>query len=308
VLEQEMQGEPAIDLRTVARPTGDDHLDIQGIRVLERHPMILFGDGGTFKSYLGLYIAGELARQGLAVLFADWELDAHDHRDRLGRLFGESAMPTVQYARCQRPLVAEADRLARLVAEHQCAYLVCDSVAFACDGPPEAAEVAQRYFQCIRRIGIGSLHLAHINKSDSSDQKPFGSAFWHNGARSTWNVKKSTEDGVGAGTIILGFYHRKTNVGAMLPSVGLSIEFDAERTRIHRTALGDVSDLAAEMPTAERMRKALTRPMTAAELADHLGAKVDTIDKTARRKSDMFTRASGADGIQRIALVSRREP
>src|SRR5437764_9155580 len=110
-------------------------------------------------------------------------------------------MPGAYYTRCDRPLTAEAERVARLRAEYDAAYIVCDSVAFASDGPPEAAETAQRYFQCIRRIGVGSLHLAHTNKSEDSDKKPFGSAFWHNGARATWNVKLSSEPTIGTAEI-----------------------------------------------------------------------------------------------------------
>ena len=168
--------------------TGTDTVEVHGIRLLDRHPVILFGDGGVAKSYLALFFAGELVRRGLRVLYADWELDAGDHSDRLQRLFGADA-PQVMYARCVRPMTYEAERLARLVRQHKCDYIVCDSVVFACDGPPEAAESAQRYFQALRQIGVGSLNLAHTTKSDDADKKPFGSAFWHNGAR---NVEYQT--------------------------------------------------------------------------------------------------------------------
>ena len=80
------------------------------------------------------------------------------------------------YARCERPLVYEADRLARIVREHDISYAIFDSVAFACDGPPEAAEVAGRYFRAVRQLGIGSLQIAHISKAENGDKKPFGSA------------------------------------------------------------------------------------------------------------------------------------
>ena len=43
-----------------------------------------------------------------------------------------------------------------------------------------------------------------------------------------------------------------------------------------------------------------------ADLADDLGANVDTLDKTVRRKTSLFTKVSGEDGITRIALVERR--
>jgi hypothetical protein len=37
----------------------------------------------------------------------------------------------------------------------------------------------------IRQIGKSSLLLAHTNRSENAEQKPFGSTFWHNGARQT---------------------------------------------------------------------------------------------------------------------------
>jgi hypothetical protein len=307
VLQAESEGAPAVDLRTIPRSSATDaSLDIHGFRVLERHPIILFGDGGTFKSYLALYLAGELARRGLSVLYADWELDGGDHSDRLFRLFGPD-WPLVHYVRCQRPLTAEVDRLARLAAQHEAAYMVCDSVAFACDGPPEAAESAQRYFQCVRRIGVGSLHVAHINKSDESDRKPFGSAFWHNGARATWNVKQSSETTVGGSEIRLGFYNRKSNLSALMPAVGLSIRFDQDRTLIHPISLADVGgDLAADLPISQRMQRALAQPLTLAALSEEIGAKIDSINKAVQRNPGIFKRMNGADGVARIALVSSR--
>ena len=61
------------------------------------------------------------------------------------------------------------------------------------------------------------------------------------------------------------------------------------------------------LPMWQRMKDALrSGPPTLASLAEELGAKVDTVEKTVKRKSEMFTRVSGEDGIRRIALVERR--
>src|SRR5262245_32488918 len=215
VHQAEREGNPAIDLRTVARPERDD-INIEGFVFPRRHVSIVFGDGGAAKSYTGLYIAGNLALRGLKIGLFDWELCGEDHRERLERLFG-SDMPQIFYCRCERPLTAETDRLRRIVREHQIDYAMYDSVAFACDGPPEAAEVAGRYFRAVREIGCGSLHIAHVNKSEENDRKPFGSSFWHNGARSTWFVQ-----GVASGedsTLRLGFYNRKANLGPLQPAL-----------------------------------------------------------------------------------------
>ena len=164
----EREGQPATLLREFPRPI-DDHLDVEGIRLFRRHPVILFGDGGTAKSYTALYLAGLLDQRGVRVMYCDWEFDGEDHRDRLERLFG-SDMPDVRYIRCERPLVHEADRIHRIVQEDGIGYVMYDSIAFACDGPPEASEVAGAYFRAVRQIGKGSLHVAHVNRSETGDK------------------------------------------------------------------------------------------------------------------------------------------
>ncbi len=128
-------------------------------------------------------------------------------------------MPPIIYARCERPLVHELDRLRRIVREHEIDFAVYDSIAFACDGPPESAEIAGKYFRAVRQIGPGSLHVAHVNKSDNGDQKPFGSAFWHNGSRMTWFAKLVDSPSAGK-SISLGLFNRKSNLGRIQSPVG----------------------------------------------------------------------------------------
>ena len=74
-------------------------------------------------------------------------------------------MPGIVYIPCARPLADDVDRIRREVIRHDIGYLVVDSVALACDGPPEAAEVAVRFFGALRELGLGSLLIAHVNRS-----------------------------------------------------------------------------------------------------------------------------------------------
>jgi hypothetical protein len=305
VLAAERNGRPAILLRDLPRPTADEDLNVGGLRLLRRHPVCIFGDGGALKSYLGLWIGAQLARRGLRVLYADWEFAGEDHRDRLERIEGED-MPELWYLRAERPTVAEVDRLRRIVREERIDYAILDSVAFACDGPPEAAEVAASYFRAVRRIGVGSLHVAHVNRSDTNDQKPFGSTFWHNGFRSTWFAKRSdtTPD---SGSVTVGLYNRKANLGPLLAAVGYRVTFGDERTTIAPTDLADVTELAAGLPLWQRMVGLLrTGSMTMVEMASDLDVKVDSVSKAVRRgEHKVFTRIPGPDGIYRIGLLTR---
>jgi hypothetical protein len=299
-LAAERMGLPAVDLRDMDRPGPDDSIFIEGVKLPRRHPSILFGDGGAAKSYIGLYLAGRLVQQGFNVALFDWELAGEDHRDRLERIFG-SMMPKVYYARCERALVHEGDRLLRIVRDNKIDFAIFDSIAFACDGPPESAEIAGRYFRAVRQVGIGSLHIAHITKSEGGDQKPFGSVFWHNGARATYFVtlSNSSQDGK---TLSVGLFNRKTNLGALNAPAGFTIEFTNDRTYFTKANPADTPDLAEKMTVRQRMDHLLRGGALAIEdIAKEIEAEPATISRTVRRYKRQFTLIEGG----KVALLQR---
>lgn len=292
VLAAERKGQPAVDLRTIEKPGPDDALHIEGLTLPRRHPAILFGDGGACKSYLGLYLAGCLAQQGLSVGLFDWELCASDHRDRLERLFGP-IMPRIWYARCERPLFYEADRLQRIARGESLDYVLYDSIVFACDGPPESAEVAGRYFRACRQIGVGSLHVAHVTKTDGADQKPFGSTFFHNGARATWNIKIADESPTGD-RINLGLFARKANLGRLPHPTGFNFEFSSDRTFVSGSNPADTPDLAEHMTVRERMMHLLRGgALSVDDVAKEIEATPASVYKTVQRHGRLFTLLEG---------------
>jgi hypothetical protein len=216
-------------------------------------------------------------------------------------------MPEILYVRGERPLVHEVDRLRKIVRDERIDFAIVDSIGYACPGPPEAAEHAMSYFRAVRQLGIGSYHIAHVRQGDGNDQRPFGSAFWHNSARSTWYVKlaETSPDGQ---RLTIGLYNRKANLSALRAAVGFEVLFNQGRILFNRVNVAEVSALAESLPLWQRLKSALARanePLTLAALADDLGANVDTLDRTVRRKPTLFTRVSSEDGIRRIALVAR---
>jgi len=294
VMQAERQGDPGVWLHT-ARPADPENstIEVQGFVLPRRHPSILFGDGGTVKSYLALYVAGTLVHQGVSVAVFDWELDIQDHRERLERLFG-SLMPTrILYVRCERPLVYEADRLRRVVQEHQIDYSIYDSVAYACDEAPETAEAASRYFRAVRQIGGASLHIAHMTKGEGGDQKPFGSVFWWNSARSIWYAQRAQETPDGS-VVELGLYHRKANVGALHKPVGFRVTFLEDRTEFKRSSIFESPELAKKLSIHERMRHLLrSGAMRPDVIAEELQANVESIQREIRRRKDRYVVLEG---------------
>lgn len=302
----ERRGTPSTPLHTFERGGGEDAVyDVNGWPWLRDHAMITFADGGGLKSYLALYGVGLLAQRGVAVGYVDWELSGHEHRDRLERLFGDD-LPTIAYFRCDRPLVDEADRIQREAQRLGLDYLVFDSAGFGTAGPPEAAEEALKYFRAVRQIGLGSHHLAHVNRSDNGDQKPFGSAFWHNSARATWFAKQTATSADGR-CLAVGLFNRKANLTRQHPAIGFQFDFEAGRTTVTRVDVASVDELAKQLPLWQRIKTAVRYgPRTLASLAEELDTSVDTLDRTIRRKKNVFTRVPDADGVTKIALVERR--
>jgi hypothetical protein len=148
--------------------------------------------------------------------------------------------------------------------------------------------VASRYFRAVRQIGGGSLHIAHVSKGENGDQKPFGSAFWHNGARSTWYIK---QDEASAGTDFLqvGLFNRKSNLGRLRPPLGFSISFGEEITTFRRTDVADRPGLASQLSVRQEMAHLLRRgAMTPERIAEELDEKPETVKRTVRRHKNLF--------------------
>lgn len=311
VIAFDRSGTDAPVLRSLAVPPAAVAWTIDGLGLLQRHPVILFGDGGQGKSLVALYLAGVLAQRGISILYCDWEFDGESHRARYGGLFGEGMPDSIRYAKCDRPLVAESDRLRRLVQQYHIDYLVCDSIVFACAAgvPAESAEAASSYFQALRQIGVGSLNLAHTTKAAQSEKddrqqhKPFGSVFWANGARATWFLKGVSD----RSRLAIGLYPRKANTGPLGPSVGWSVDFLGERIRFSALDVAAHRDLGQNLKVWERIASAVDGgAQTIASLSDDLGVDANTIVQAVRRKNGLFARFSGTDGIQRIGLISQQ--
>jgi hypothetical protein len=311
VVAAERRGQPAVALHEIPRPTAGTTLDVFGFRIFLDQPQIMFAPGGTGKSLLTLAIGGELGRRGIRTLLLDWELDGGEHRVRRDAL----ALPeTIYYRRCDQPLSVLSDSIKREMVDRDLRFVLCDSIAPACHGKPEDAEAAIDFFKAFRRIGAGGLAIAHT-RAENGEEKPFGSIFWHNLARSTWFLRRAG-DTTSADAITLGVFHRKCNLGRLRPPFGLELSCETDnddsetltRVRVRQIDVSDVAELATALPLWQRMRQALKAgPLTLAELSKELGAKTDTIDKAVRRRDQTFTRLTRtSDGMHRIALVERR--
>lgn len=308
VLRAERVGEPSVSLRTVElKPADDEQFEVLGLALPRRHATILFGDGGTGKSLLALELVKALDQAGERVGYFDWEMDPWIHRRRLAGLCGTAPLPDLRYVRCERPLIHEVDRLRRVIHTDGLTYAVLDSVGYGTAGPPESAEAAMDFARAARQLGIGTLWLAHITKGEQGDQRPFGSAFWHNSARATWFLKNASTSADGSVQQLVAF-QRKDNLGRRRNPIGLELAFRDPAISFRQIDAATVAEVAASLPMHMRLRTLLRNgPATIVAMAEALNAKPDTVKKALERgKGQLFTCLTKTDdGVHRWALAER---
>lgn len=308
VIRAEREGDEVIVLDD-APDVVDRDVDVFGLKVPTDAASMLIAHGDSLKSLIDLLVLGTLAQRGHRVLYLDWEWTADRHRARKCRLFGSERLDGLHYLRCRAPLVIEADRIRRYCDGNQIAFVAVDSVGLACDGKLIDDDVAVRFHRALATLPP-ALCAAHVPKSAvSADSKaepmgPFGSVFFSNLCRASWLVKKQL--GTSDNIVTVGLFPQKQNDGDRQKPTGLEFNFGAERIGVRSVNLADVDGLAEKLPLSVRMAHVLkSGPLTYAQLADTLTAKVDSVIKAAKR-NDTFQKVLSQDGVTRIALVERR--
>jgi hypothetical protein len=153
----------------------------------------------------------------------------------------------------------------------------------------------------VRQIGGGSLHVAHTTKSEGGDQKPFGSVFWHNGARATYYIQASESSSDGK-TLAIGLFNRKSNLGRLQPPTGYTINFGDDQTIFEQSEPADTPALAEKMTIRQRMRKLLYGgALSIEEVAEQIEKDPDTIRRTVVRHKAEFKILNGG----KVALLQR---
>ncbi len=155
-----------------------------------------------------------------------------------------------------------------------------------------------------RYVGIGGLHLAHVTKDQPGKdvaQKPFGSAFWANLARATWHIRADADEVSGDMEVLLS--NRKSNLGRLIPPLAYRVTF-GEAVSVRRIDAADSPGLSGHLSVRQRMVSAVRRrPLPLAVLAEEIDAAPETVSRTARRYSQIFTLLD--DG--RIALLEHEK-
>lgn len=228
------QGEPVYELNgmveSLVKPWRLNPL------VAEGEPTIIYGPGGSGKSYFALYAAllvqtgtagaGLMGVQGNA-LYLDWE-DDRENAQRRRRALQHGALSTNGkgpfYRHCVAPLADDLHAIQRIVADHQIKFLVIDSLAPAAGGD-NALENANRFFGALGRLHLPTLILAHVAKH-GEHKSIYGSVFFHNLARSVWEIETVQKEG--ESNISISLRHTKRNNGPKLPMRAYRFTFEED--------------------------------------------------------------------------------
>ncbi len=271
--------------------------------ILHQSPTLWFAPGGSGKSLLALALA-VCCENGLDLfgtceptktLYLDWETDYQETTRRvsliaegLSKIYEikkeEMALPS--YLRMYLPLVNGTEELLETVNTYGYQLLIIDSVAPALGSDLISAAEVTRFFGSVRRLnaeGITTLLITHINKGEKKDNKsqrtPFGSIFFENFPRLTWELRSEYRED--DNSFLFGVFCRKSNVGKLEPK-GYKLSFLPNCVDIEYI---DPEETDNTKQTLTEMTIALLekQDMTAKELASTLQATPETIWVTLNR-------------------------
>ncbi|MCS6285202.1 MAG: AAA family ATPase [Nitrospira sp.] len=319
VLRRYREGEP-LRLLNAETPVEDLSYQLNPL-VFQRKTTILYGDGGLGKSTLallcGMLVSAGESLAGLSavpgrVLFVDYEdsWDVHVRRMRaIAACHPQLKAADVRYQAHHEPLWNIVPMLLRRVQTEQITFLILDSLAAATCGD-SSAEAATKAFRALRMLNLGALVLAHIPKATEQQQESgiYGSVFFKNFARSTWELRKEQE--VGADVSILGLFNRKSNLSRLHPPLGITVRQHGTNSSIQYEPcdLGETVELAKGLPVASRIVNFLEKDgslYSAKDIAEAIEIPIGTVKTTLSRHNKMKWHSIGEGRETKWCVLSR---
>jgi DNA-binding transcriptional ArsR family regulator len=207
-----------------------------------RHATNLYGDSGTGKSLLALYLAlcviegipflnFPTTKRG-KVLYLDLELDAEIHTLRwwaIARGAGYETPPKgLRYVRWTQGLIGHEQELWELIEQEQPALLIVDSFGKAV-GKPLDPDLAIALYNLFDALPVPVLVIDHTAKPNPEipveSAREYGTVYKRHYARSAIQVDLQGSE---YGQIGLILRHQKSNFGRLAPEIPLSLAFVEE--------------------------------------------------------------------------------
>jgi len=210
--------------------------------ILGRGVSLLFAEGGTGKSFIGLVMC-VIQATGMEImgmntsevgpsLYVDYEDDIETHELRLTAVLASLDITIddfsypIKYIRPAQKLFKARSQIGGLIRTIKPRLIIVDSVANARGGDANAAEDTIQVFSTMRQFNTSVLALDHITKEDTRSNKavtPFGSVFTINAVRLAWGMRATEgSTGINVGLILK---QTKRNTVARHDPLSLSMEF-----------------------------------------------------------------------------------
>ena len=266
--------------------------------LLADQPTLIFGEGGSGKSYLAIYLAvllGEGISSGgikvtepLKVLYLDWETSQQEISERLVRVrrglgLDLYAQRNVIYKHMSSGIREDLSEIQSIVTRRDIQVVVLDSVGAAVAGEPESASMVIAYFNAIRKLKVTSLSVDHKNREGTI----FGSSYKRNYSRLMYDVKSAPGTDL---SIEMGLFHEKTNNTPYMKPMGWVLRFDnnpdTEAVTFERRDVKDTA-LESDMSVPDRIENALSNgPKSVQSLAEELEKSTSFISKELSKGRD----------------------
>ena len=288
--------------------------------ILENQPSMLFGTGGLGKSLIALAallavesgteilpgLSSEIGHHGI---YLDWERTGdYEHGVRYRKILtGAGLSPDdhdVLFQGCNGALSENVRAIKRVIDSEGVTFAIVDSAGFACGGEPEKAEFALQFFEALHQLEVPALVIAHQTKGDTRGM-PFGSVFWHNASRSTWEIRN--EQTPGDSNIKVGLFNRKSNVGSLSKPLGYDIKFETDTIKFTQfdprtnAAMAEGTLTVSDQITAYLEEEARSLK----DLAELLGKTENQIKNTLQQNKGRFIEVGTHEGAKLWGMVYR---
>lgn len=279
-------------------------------------PTTLFGDGGTLKSYLALFLAVAYrfpdwpmglgitveSKAAKNVIWLDYETTEKDFRNRLTRIIKghDLEFSNMYYVHRETPLADDIRDIRDEINALNPGLIVVDSIGAACAGDLNGSEAPTRFFNALRQLLGTKLLLFHTNKNSEL----YGNRFFWNFSRQVWEVKKQQTEG--ENMVSVGLFHRKANETKLFNPLGFEFNFsnEADTTIVKRADVADIPELEKALPLKTRMKALLLhRTMTVADIAAELQANEDSIRAILNREKNYFIKIGNEWGVKHNSVT-----
>lgn len=300
VVERRRSGEPVVQLSTIR--------DNEGLRwmlwpwLMFNMTAVLFGHGGSLKSWLGAWIAvlvalGKDGAEPANVLIIDYDSDSSDWRDRVRMVAKGLGVPeptNIYYRTGVGGLTNQVSELQQIVVAREIGLVIVDPAVAAAGGEAQGEEGVNRLFDALRDLRTTNLLVSHIT-NDKDATRPFGSVFWWNRPRVIYQVRATAEPERDLADIAI--INRKMNSGKLVKPFALHAAFtiadekrytDGDSIVLSRTDIRNSPDLLHSASNADQVEAALADNgrLTIKAVAEATGLGYDVTKTTLRRLKD----------------------